>query len=216
MENQASKRKSTAKIIADVIIWIIVVFVVLITISVFSSQANGGVPNFFGNIPVTIQSDSMVPTFKKGDMIFDKKVTDKNALKKDDIITFWTIIDGKRVMNTHKIVEVQANSFITKGEANALNDAGSVTHADVVGIYTGTKIGGMGRVMDFFQSSLGFLFFVVLPLLLFFLYQVYKFISVIIMVKKPAISSEAEDEIKKKAIEDYIKQQAQENEKQDS
>lgn len=212
MENHTESKKSVGKIIIDIIAWIVVIFAAIITLSVFSSQANGGVPNLFGKMPVTIQSDSMAPTFKSGDLIINKKVSDVKALKKDDVITFWTVIQGKRVLNTHRIVSINNDgSFITRGDANNSNDVSTVLPLDVVGQYTGTKIGGIGKAVDFLQSPSGFLFLVVLPLLLFFIYQVYKFVVIVVAMKKPKLSTDEEEEIKQKAIEEYIKNQEQQN-----
>ncbi|MGI6280339.1 MAG: signal peptidase I, partial [Acutalibacteraceae bacterium] len=166
MENQAKSKKSVFKIILDVVAWIVVIFATIITISVFSSQANDGVPNIFGKIPVTIQSDSMAPTFKAGDLIIDKKVTDPGKLKTGDVITFWTVIQGKHVLNTHRIVSINNDgSFVTRGDANDSDDNVRVLPLDIVGQYTGKKVGGIGSFIDFLHSPSGFLFFVVLPLL---------------------------------------------------
>jgi signal peptidase len=206
MENQ----KKAFQILIDVIVWAFVLIAAIITISVFSSQSNGGVANFFGYIPATIQTDSMYPTLKKGDLIIDKKISDSKSLKKGDIITFWTIIQEKRVKNTHKIESIQADgSFITRGDANDKADEKIVYKADLIGVYTGTKLVGIGKIADFLQSPTGFLFFIVLPLLLFFLYQVYKFVVIIISIKKPKLSQDEEEELKKKAVEEYLKNQEQ-------
>jgi signal peptidase len=212
MKTRANSKKSVWKIILEVIAWIVVIFATIITLSVFSSQANGGVANIFGKIPVTIQSDSMAPTFKAGDLIIDKKVTDIKQLKEGDVITFWTIIQGKRVLNTHRIVNINNDgSYITRGDANSKEDDVRVLPLDIVGQYTGQKISGMGSVIDFLRSPTGFLIFVVLPLLIFFIYQVYRFVVIIISMKKPKLSAADEEEIKRKAIEEYIKSQEQQD-----
>lgn len=211
MNNQPKEKISIGRLIVDILIWILVVFAAIITISVFSSQANGGVANFFGNMPITIQTNSMSPTFHAGDLIFDKKVSNVKDLKQGDIITFWTVIQGKRVMNTHKIVDIRTDgSFVTRGDANNKNDDRIVVSGDIIGKYSGSKINGLGKTLDFLQSPMGFMFIVVLPLLLFFLYQVYKFIVVVISMKKPKLSAEQEEELKKKAVEEYLKSQEQE------
>ncbi len=82
------------------------IFALLVTILVFSSGRNNGVANLFGYIPLTVESDSMMPTFGQGDLIICKEIDDMMQLKEDDVITFWTIIDGKKVKNTHRIVKV--------------------------------------------------------------------------------------------------------------
>ena len=106
--------KKALRVGMNVLAWIVLILALLITIMVFSSGRNNGVANLFGFIPMTVESDSMKPTFSKGDLIICKQVDDVNALSKDDVITFWTIIDGKRVKNTHRIVSVEdENEAIT-------------------------------------------------------------------------------------------------------
>ena len=46
------------------------------------------------------------------------------------------------------------------------------------------KIDTVGKVMDFLSSSMGFLIVIVLPMLLFFIYQVYNLIMIAIRLKK--------------------------------
>lgn len=215
MDNQSKEKINVGRLAVDIVVWIIVIFAALTTLSVFSSQANGGVPSLFGKMPITVQSNSMHPVLEAGDLIIAKKVKDVSTLKKDDIITFWTVIEGKHVKNTHRIFSVNEDgSFVTRGDNTTQNDSRDVLPGDVIGIYTKTKFGGIGKVFDFLQSQLGFMLVVVLPLLLFFLYQVYRFITVIVSMKKPKLSLEEEEELKKKAVEEYLKQQELSNEKE--
>ncbi|MEG0571340.1 MAG: signal peptidase I [Oscillospiraceae bacterium] len=212
-----SKAKKIIENIINVLVWVLLIVAVLITIIVFTSQSNGGVPKLFGKMPVTILTDSMAPKFVHGDMIINEEVKDFSSLKKDDIITFWTYIDGKKVINTHRIAEVQNSagtvSFVTKGDANPINDETIISPADIIGKYSDTKIPYLGTVINFLQSPNGFLFCIVLPLLLFFLYELYRFIVAIVELKHaknaPVID---EEEIKRKAIEEYISAQKDDTE----
>ncbi|MBQ1433444.1 MAG: signal peptidase I, partial [Ruminococcus sp.] len=89
--------KKVLKVVLNVIVWIVLILALLITIMVFSSGRNNGVANLLGYIPMTVESDSMKPTFSKDDLIICKEVDDIYTLKEGDVITFWTIIDGKKV-----------------------------------------------------------------------------------------------------------------------
>ena len=142
--------KKPLKVIFNIIAWIILILALIVTLLVFSSDRNYGVANLFGYIPLTVESDSMKPTFKKNDMIIVKEVDDINSLKKGDVITFWTIIDGKKVKNTHRIQQVVdengTKSFITRGDANDLDDSYNVYGGDIIGQWHNVKIGGFGKV----------------------------------------------------------------------
>ena len=78
--------KKVLRVGANVIAWIVLIFALLITIIVFSSGRNNGVANLFGYIPMTVESDSMKPTFSKNDLIICKEIDDLNSLQKGDVI----------------------------------------------------------------------------------------------------------------------------------
>lgn len=196
--------------IINVISWIILIFALIITILVFSSDKNNGVANLMGFIPLTVESDSMAPVFAKDDLILDKEIDDVFALENGDVITFWTMINGQRVKNTHRIIEVnKVNgniSFTTKGDSNDIKDSLNVYPADIIGIWTGVKLTGFGKVMNFLRTQTGFFICIVIPMAIFFLFELYKLIVVIVEVKRPAAEID-EEEIKRRAIEEYLAQQ---------
>ena len=72
--------KKALKIVFNVIAWVVLIFALLITILVFSSDKNNGTASLLGYIPLTVESDSMKPTFKKGDLIISKEIDDINSL----------------------------------------------------------------------------------------------------------------------------------------
>lgn len=128
--------KRAINICVNILAWILVVVAALMTIMVFASQGKDGIPNLFGKYVLSIQSNSMSPVFNKGDIIISDKVTDVEGLKVGDIISYHTTIEGQRTINTHKIIEINNNggiySFVTKGEANAINDIESVYQVDII------------------------------------------------------------------------------------
>ena len=211
----------------NVLIWAFVLMSLLITILVFTAQNSGdGVPSIFGKSLITISSDSMSPTYKKGDLVFMEKLDDegKANLKVGDIITFKAPVDldGDGLagdLNTHEIVEVLdgQNRYVTKGRHNPGKDNEgdnpyTVHTSDVIGICTENgKIRGLGDVLTFLRSSLGFFLCIVLPLILFFLYELYNFITILVSERSKKATAAAaldEEEIKKRAIEEYLAAQA--------
>lgn len=203
--------KKAFKIIFNVVAWIILIIALLVTILVFSSDKNNGTANLFGYIPITVQSDSMKPTFKKNDLIVCKEIDDVRSLKKGDVITFWTIIDGKKVKNTHRIVKVNdvnnSLNFVTRGDANNSDDDLEVVSGDIIGQWTDIKLSGFGKVMDFLRTRTGFFICILLPIALFFLFELYKLILTIVEVKRPSLDEKEEEEIKRRAVEEYLAEQ---------
>ena len=167
--------KKAVKIAVNVFAWIILILAFLVTLVVFSSDKNNGVANLFGYMPMTVESDSMVPTFSKGDLIICKDIDDINALKEGDVITFWTIIDGKRVKNTHRIVGINesdgSKSFVTRGDNNPVDDTLPANSSDIIGKWTETKIAKVGKAMNFLRTKKGFFICILIPMAIFFLFE---------------------------------------------
>ena len=218
--------KKGLKIMGNIVLWMFVVFAILVTILVFSSQkSKDGLPNIFGKIPVSIMSDSMSPTFKTGDMIIDKKLTseEKQNLKVGDIITYYTDLnnDGNDEINTHRIVDSHKEGgyvyYITKGDntkTNPTDDENPVLYSKVIALYTDSKLNSIGTVVSFLQTTTGFLVIIVIPLVLFFLFELYNFITAVVAVKtKGKLTESQENEIKQRAVEEYLRQQNEEKNK---
>ncbi len=208
--------KKALKIIVNILAWIILIFALLVTVVVFSSARNNNVANLFGFIPLTVESDSMKPTFAKDDLIICREIDDINKLKKGDVITFWTIIDGKKVKNTHRIVDINiaenSRSFVTRGDNNNQNDTVPAYAGDLIGKWTEFKITGAGKPMDFLRTKKGFFICIIIPMALFFLFELYKFIIVLVEMKKPELTEDDEEEIRRKAIEEYLASQKENSE----
>lgn len=228
------KERNVKKILSitlNVLIWMFVAFSLLITILVFSAQGSeDGVPSIFGKSLITITTDSMKPIYEAGDLVLMEKLDDDEIknLQVGDIITFRAPIDLDKDgmlgdINTHKIhaVNLDRNEFVTKGENNPAPDNEgdqpyTVHFSDVIGkCDPDDKLSGVGNVISFLRSSLGFFLCIVLPLILFFLYELYNFISILITERqKKAAAGVAvdEEEIKKRAVEEYLAKQANEEE----
>lgn len=222
------KGKSILGVISDVLLVILIVVAISITIMTFTSKSSEtGIGNVLGYTPFSVQTDSMSPTIGKGDLIIAKEVIDAEAeLKIGDVITFYTLMQdsvGNTVkgFNTHRILDVQlykdgsVHYYVTKGDAMESEDNQKVYPDDVVakqvgagidesGNYVkGLTISGFGNALDFLQSQFGFMLCVIIPLALFFIWQVYKLIAMLMASKAENIS----DDVKRRAIEEYLAQQ---------
>lgn len=117
------KLKKVLKACSSLIVALVLTFAMLIA----------GV-RIFGLRVYTVLSPSMEPEYKTGALIYVKSV-DPEELKVGDVITFM-ISDETTV--THRIVEVIRESdgslhFRTKGDANPIDDGGSVHQDNVLG-----------------------------------------------------------------------------------
>ncbi len=292
---KTSKTRKTIGTIVNVIIWIFIAFSVVVTIlAITANTSKDGVPSIGGKVMSPVLSNSMAPTFYKGDMIFSNKITDESKKNLDvmDIVTFKADLDGNgtKEINTHRIIEVigsgDAVSYRTKGDNGATADSYTISYADVISvanlgaktvdvkeanqgklskgtIFTAdvdkdgnneyylikevkkengsvvayvtrsiltndddvevsvtevkgklsekiSRAAGLGSVVTFLTSSTGFLLCIVIPLVIFFLFEIVMFIKRILEIKnanKKQITVEEEELIKKRAIEEYIRSQ---------
>ncbi len=181
--------KKGLHIIVNVLLWVLIVIIAFFAVVTFSRKGSGDVMHIFGYTPMTVLSDSMSPTFQKDDLILVRQ-GDAAAYNEGDVISFWTVIDNQRVINTHRIVSVYREGgivqYTTRGDANQTNDQYLVSPADVIGGYV-LSVPLLGRVLSFLSTGTGFLIVIVLPILAFFLYQLYRFILLLIDLKRQTV-----------------------------
>ena len=181
------KGKKILKIIFGVIIWTIIIIATLITISTLRTRGRE-VPNVFGYVPLVVKSESMEPEIMIGDLIVTKEYNpNKRELKEKDIISFYAEIQNQRVVITHRIEHIiNINgmvAYVTKGDNNKISDENQVAPGDVIAVYDGFRIPYLGTLINFIKTKVGFICCVILPLALFFIYQLYQFIVLLFEYK---------------------------------
>ncbi|MBQ9489396.1 MAG: signal peptidase I [Lachnospiraceae bacterium] len=185
--------KKAAEILISVLLWAIILIMALFTFTTLATKDDRSVSRIAGFTPLTVQSQSMSPTFNQGDLIVIK-ACNTAKLVVGDVITFHTIINNEYALNTHRIESIAENngirSYVTKGDNNAIADTHIISDGDIVGKYM-FRLPLVGKLMNFLSGSTGFLLVIVLPMLLFFVYQVYHLIMVSINLKKAIAAEEA-------------------------
>ena len=216
--------KKIGKVAVDVLIIIVFIISVLLVISnIGVDRENGEQPNVFGYVMNSVQSESMSGTFEKGAIVVGKIPTEDTKLAVDDIITFRQTVNGQQILNTHRIVEVEtigtADFYTTQGDNRAICpdvDPGAKSIGDVVAVYK-FHIPFVGGFIDFLKEPLGFVLCLVLPMLAFIGWQVYKLVSIYLQMKKAEMEEAAKeavsDDAKEAIIKEYLaKMQAQQAE----
>lgn len=182
LEKKPSKGYVIFNNVINILLVLAIVAAAVCTYVSFVATSGSGVPSILGIRVFSVQTDSMYPEMSSGDMIFGKAVSNPEDLVVGDIITYWTVINGERVLNTHRISEIYDGGgyrlFQTKGDNNSIEDALTVHESEVVGQYM-FKIEGVGKAFDYLQTSTGFLLVVVLPVFLFFIFHLIQFFRVL-------------------------------------
>lgn len=209
--------------IVDVIV-VIILIVSLLVVMLSLTSGSTGVANIFGFAPLSVQSNSMEPTIMVGDVIIGKVSEDwTEKYEVGDVVTFPIEIDGVRTFNTHRIVEVFEDEGITyyrtqgdNEKTNPTPDEKLQTSESIVAKWTGTRIPGIGGFLSFIRTQSGFFLCVLLPMILFFVYEAIRVIMNIIAYNKEKAAEEAAamvanseltEEQKQRAIAEYLAQQ---------
>ena len=155
------------------VIFIPVIFINL-TLIISTYTKPGEIPGVFGIKPVIVLSGSMEPVIQTGDMIFLHS-TDPARLQTGDVICY---LDSDQAI-THRIVGIREGEdgqvrYVTQGDGNNTADRQAVSADQVQGIWRGGKIPGMGSGIMFMQSAAGMILFMICPLCLFILWDIWR------------------------------------------
>jgi signal peptidase len=127
-------------------------------------QAHGG--NF-----LSIQSGSMVPIFRKGDLVVVTRVP-ASALKAGDVVTFINPANTRQTI-THRLIRVPTRmspDFQTKGDANPAADKPIAAAAIQGKVRAGIPKLGFG--LDFVRRPLGLVLLIYIPALLICIHEI--------------------------------------------
>ena len=138
MEETGRTAAGGVKRVLNVILTMILVGMIGFVVYVTASAARGEVVSVFGRSVLVIVTGSMEPSLRVGDYIFVRRV-DPSALAEGDIISFYSeSSDINGMLVTHRITEVCADgTFVTRGDANPVDDNAHVRPERIVGKYVG-------------------------------------------------------------------------------
>ena len=205
--------KKIGKVAVDVLIVIVfIISVILVIANLTADKDNGEQPNVFGYVISSVQSESMSGTFEKGALVVGKIPDEKTVIEKDAIISFYQKVNGNTIINTHRVVDVDnAGStpiYQTQGdnrEVCPVPDTDWKTINDVTAVYQ-FHIPAVGGFIDFLKKPLGFVICLVLPMLAFIAWQVYKLIAIYLQSKKEQMLEEVKDGVSDEAKDAIIKE----------
>jgi signal peptidase len=228
------KKRSTFRLVSKIAFYSIFVIVLALVAMLFISKFTGKV-FFVGNrTAVWILTDSMDDAIPPQTYILIEKA-DPADVKKDDIITFYSddpVLGGS--LNTHRVLEVidGGKEFVTKGDHNLAEDKYTAKGDKLVGVYV-DDIPFLTALGRFFAKPYGL--GVTIGLIILLSVGVY---LPELLKKKPdeakntkqstvaqptaeqntpsdadaeAARLAHDEEIKRKAIEEYLKKQSQES-----
>jgi len=224
-EQAPKKQKPRWKKVVSTVLTALIVLVLVAAVLVVVQTKLSKKPFIFGYATCFVVSNSMEPTIMTHDVIIVEQINDPSELKKGDIVTFVSEkqSDYKGAVVTHRIVSegVENGYFTTRGDNGLTNfkDDAPTPYENLIGRYV-----RISRVLTFiyraFTSKYGFLLLVFIPLMILLGVQVVNFRRACRMdddgklpeektaeeIQEQAAKEkkEKEDEIKRKAVEEYL------------
>lgn len=157
--------KRALKVLPGFIFFLAFLFVGGVVFLSMKGKAEGKIPSIGRYQMMSVTGRSMEPAIKRGSAIFVKRPKDFGLLEIGDVITFISPADKKTIV-THRIAEVRNKngefSFVTRGDANAVNDIDAVPEEYIIG-QVNFALPYVGFLMDFAKTGVGLLLLVVVP-----------------------------------------------------
>ena len=144
---KVKKILSTSLTVAECILVVFLLIVSILTMGTTSYNSSEVASNpITGNSLFPVLSDSMAPTFKKGDLVYGKQFSNDAVERKEqlyllkgddtlgenkgDIISYWSMINGNEVIVTHRIRRVEQVKVGTDSLGNDIYDICIYTRGD--------------------------------------------------------------------------------------
>ena len=158
-----TKIKKAVKITASALWWCALILLFILLINIIGSKLSGKVPKVFGYSVMHIVSPSMEDEIMQGSYILIKEISPEDV-EINDVICFYSddpTIYG--IPNTHRVVSEPVETasgieFVTKGDANALNDPVNARGERLIGVYVKTLHGVTGIVRAMNGNTPAFIF----------------------------------------------------------
>ena len=200
------KSDSGAGRIASIIVTILILVLAVFTAYVMINAARNKAVSVFGKSVLRVVTGSMEPSIHTGDHILVEK-TDTSTLADGDIISFYSEqSDIYGMLVTHRIVKVNDDgTFVTKGDANPVEDSITVRPDQVVGKYIG-KARFFIWVSTFADARKLLMIFVIIPIGAVSVYELRTLAKIGIELKK---NENDYEELRQKLIREAIEKEKQ-------
>ena len=166
--------KKVLQFIWSVLEFIIIIYVILMTSILLSKNKYGFTQ--FGNLTlctIDLKDERGIENVKNGDLLL---VKNSNDIHVGDVIYYYVVYNESYVVQSAPVVNIESDKY---SSVYTIEDEGKLTIASnrVLGKHRAVYH-HLGRILDVLESKIGFLFLVLLPILVIFIYQVYELIMI--------------------------------------
>lgn len=129
---------------------------------------------------VLVKDNDLNPDFNKGDLVFVHKNIN-SEIEVGNKIFFYEFADEQVSINLGSVIEKEV---VTDTESTFVMDGGHAISSEYVlgKAETSHSYAKLGSIVSILESRMGFLFIIIFPILIFFIYEIY---AVIKEIKSP-------------------------------
>lgn len=159
MENTKKRKLPIGRIFAligRVLLTLVIVLLVFVAAVLAYDRyiRKSKIPSFFGKSVLIVASPSMSGSIETGDLIIIEK---QDSYRTGDIITYFPAGDNTSV--THRIIRIEGEKYIVKGDANLSEDPDPVYISQIEGKVT-KRVRKLGILIEWMRSWQGIAFIV--------------------------------------------------------
>ncbi len=191
LEKKEQSSGNFLRVAGNLVTAVLLIIMVGLSFFLIQSRISGGSPAIAGYQMYVVLSGSMNPAFNTGSIVFVKP-TEPTEIAEGDIITFSSSDDATR-LTTHRVVGLNWDnglSFITRGDANNVNDPSPVPAENIVGRVTGS-VPYIGYLFGFAQTRQGLILLIFIPGLFLIIMELRRLFKYMVEAKVEQLSGSA-------------------------
>lgn len=180
-EVEKSKNKKNefipmARKVLDIFGKIVTIIVILISAIIVTQKVTNNTKSFFGYRIFRVQTGSMIPKYKIGDVILVKE-KDISKIKIGDDVTYQGVKGSfEGLLVTHRVIDIEnidgKIALHTQGIANSLEDP--IVYGDQINGVVQTKMYVLTLICTMLNNKYVFYFCGILPLTIYVFFRVFK------------------------------------------
>lgn len=173
---------------------VLIVFEVLIIVFLVVSKVQGNPPTLFGHQMYFIRTGSMSPYLEPGDVIISKKYGGGELVAGNDgdVVTYYGNVNGNVEMITHRVIEIDGEKIVTKGDFNNTVDS-PITKNDIEAVMV-YKTVVIDKIYMIISSTWGFWLLIFTPIALLIVSEIVSLVKELKREKEEADENEEGNE----------------------
>lgn len=162
--------KKVLKIIGVILLVIYVGIAILLTFLLLKYN-DYNITEVNGKSFIIVKDDDLKPSYNKGDLVIVNR-GDNSDIKPGDKIFFYDVDDDKVTVNLGNVID---KSVVNEKEVTFVMDGDyPISSEYVIGKSSTSKsYSNLGSILSVLESRYGFLFIVIFPILILFIYEIY-------------------------------------------